>query len=79
MSMELSAPRQITWFVCLGLYAVALLAHFGGDGNPGRRCRVVVDPGFWSLVDRCTIPQTVSSRARLKGRSLCMSIEPINC
>lgn len=29
MSMKLSAPRQITWFVCLALYVVALMAHFG--------------------------------------------------
>ena len=25
-----SAPKQITWVVCLVLYLVALLAHFGG-------------------------------------------------
>lgn len=25
-----SAPRQITWVICLVLYLVALLAHFGG-------------------------------------------------
>jgi len=29
MSMNLSAPKQITWFICLLLYVVALLAHFG--------------------------------------------------
>jgi len=29
MSMKLSAPKQITWFICLILYIVALLAHFG--------------------------------------------------
>jgi len=23
------APKQITWIICLVLYAVALLAHFG--------------------------------------------------
>jgi hypothetical protein len=23
------APRQITWVICLALYLVALLAHFG--------------------------------------------------
>jgi len=23
------APKQITWFICLILYVVALLAHFG--------------------------------------------------
>lgn len=27
MSIKLSAPKQITWFVCLALYAVALLAY----------------------------------------------------
>jgi hypothetical protein len=25
-----NAPRQITWVICLVLYLVALLAHFGG-------------------------------------------------
>ena len=25
-----SAPKQITWVICLVLYLVALLAHFGG-------------------------------------------------
>lgn len=24
-----SAPKQITWIICLALYVVALLAHFG--------------------------------------------------
>jgi len=30
------APKQITWLICLVLYVVALLAHFGVvhvDGN----------------------------------------------
>ncbi len=29
MRMKLSAPKQITWFVCLILYVAALLAQFG--------------------------------------------------
>ena len=29
MANTLSAPKQITWFICLVLYIVALLAAFG--------------------------------------------------
>jgi len=28
------APKQITWIICLILYIVALLAHFGGVRIP---------------------------------------------
>jgi hypothetical protein len=27
---QANAPRQITWLICLVLYIVALVAHFGG-------------------------------------------------
>lgn len=30
MASKTSAPRMITWIICLVLYVVALLAHFGG-------------------------------------------------
>lgn len=30
MATQSNAPRQITWVICLVLYLVALLAHFGG-------------------------------------------------
>ena len=36
MTTRASAPKQITWVICLVLYIVALLAHFGAfriDGN----------------------------------------------
>jgi hypothetical protein len=29
MSARGKAPKQITWIICLVLYAIALLAHFG--------------------------------------------------
>lgn len=29
MAMKASAPKQITWVICLVLYIVALLAAFG--------------------------------------------------
>ncbi len=29
MATKPSAPKQITWIICLVLYLVALLAHFG--------------------------------------------------
>ena len=29
------APKQITWIICLVLYLVALLAHFGMVRIPG--------------------------------------------
>lgn len=29
MSTRGKAPRQITWVICLVLYLVAILAHFG--------------------------------------------------
>ena len=29
MATNPSAPKQITWIICLVLYLVALLAHFG--------------------------------------------------
>lgn len=29
MANRTSAPKQITWIICLILYIVALLAHFG--------------------------------------------------
>ncbi|HEY0141374.1 MAG TPA: hypothetical protein VGF48_10795 [Thermoanaerobaculia bacterium] len=29
------APRQITWLICLVLYVVALVAHFGVVRIPG--------------------------------------------
>ena len=29
MKTHTSAPKQITWVICLALYLVALLAHFG--------------------------------------------------
>jgi protein-S-isoprenylcysteine O-methyltransferase Ste14 len=29
MTMQGSAPKQITWIICLVLYLVALLTHFG--------------------------------------------------
>jgi hypothetical protein len=37
------APKQITWLICLVLYIVALVAHFGG-------VRVRADVGLWSWV-----------------------------
>jgi len=38
------APKQITWIICLILYAVALLAHFGiVRGIPG-------DVASWSWI-----------------------------
>jgi hypothetical protein len=36
MATTASAPKQITWIICLVLYLVALVAHFGVvrlDGN----------------------------------------------
>jgi hypothetical protein len=30
-----NAPKQITWIICLILYVVALLAHFGVVHVPG--------------------------------------------
>jgi hypothetical protein len=30
MALKATAPKQITWVICLVLYIVALLAHFGG-------------------------------------------------
>ena len=30
MATKTNAPKQITWLICLVLYLVALLAHFGG-------------------------------------------------
>ena len=30
MAPKTSAPKQITWVICLVLYLVALLAHSGG-------------------------------------------------
>jgi hypothetical protein len=29
MAQQGKAPKQITWIICLVLYLVALLAHFG--------------------------------------------------
>lgn len=29
MAMKGTAPKQITWIICLVLYLVAVLAHFG--------------------------------------------------
>jgi hypothetical protein len=29
MAIKASAPKQITWVICLVLYLVAALAHFG--------------------------------------------------
>jgi hypothetical protein len=29
MATTASAPKQITWIICLLLYLVAILAHFG--------------------------------------------------
>ena len=29
MATRTNAPKQITWIICLVLYLVALLAHFG--------------------------------------------------
>ena len=37
------APKQIIWLICLVLYAVALLAHFGG-------IRVSADVAAWSWI-----------------------------
>jgi hypothetical protein len=43
MALAASAPKQITWIICLVLYIVALLAAFGG---------VQIDSAFalWSWV-----------------------------
>jgi hypothetical protein len=30
MALSASAPKQITWLICLALYVVALLAAFAG-------------------------------------------------
>ncbi|MDQ3036096.1 MAG: hypothetical protein M3Y87_27085 [Myxococcota bacterium] len=35
MAFNTSAPKQITWVVCLVLYVVALLAQFGSFGISG--------------------------------------------
>ena len=43
MSMKLSAPKQVTWFICLILYVVALLAHFGVVAIRG-------DAAVWSWI-----------------------------
>jgi hypothetical protein len=37
------APKQITWVICLVLYLVALLAHFGVFRIPG-------DVAQWSWI-----------------------------
>ena len=37
------APKQITWIICLILYVVALLAHFGA-------IRVTADIAAWSWI-----------------------------
>ncbi|MCU1231874.1 MAG: hypothetical protein JWO97_4758 [Acidobacteria bacterium] len=29
MSRQSNAPKNVTWIICLVLYVVALLAHFG--------------------------------------------------
>ncbi len=38
-----NAPKQITWIICLILYVVALLAHFGV-------VRVSSDIAVWSWI-----------------------------
>ena len=30
MAFKATAPKQITWVICLVLYIIALVAHFGG-------------------------------------------------
>ncbi len=37
------APKQITWIICLILYVIALLAHFGA-------VRVGADIANWSWI-----------------------------
>ena len=37
------APKQITWIICLVLYVVALVAHFGV-------IRVSADVAVWSWI-----------------------------
>lgn len=43
MASKTSAPRMITWVICLVLYVVALLAHFGG-------LRVDANVADWSWI-----------------------------
>lgn len=43
MAMKGKAPKQITWIICLVLYLVALLAHFGVF-------RVEGDIAVWSWI-----------------------------
>lgn len=38
-----NAPKEVTWMVCLVLYVVALLAHFGVFRVPG-------DFAVWSWI-----------------------------
>lgn len=35
MAFKVSAPKQITWVICLVLYVVALAAQFGSFGISG--------------------------------------------
>lgn len=43
MSMNANAPKNVTWFICLILFAVALLAHF-------RVAHISADIATWSWI-----------------------------
>jgi hypothetical protein len=55
MKLKLSTPKQVTWWICVGLYAFALLSQLGvlriGGGLPSFAWIV----GYGLLLVACAI------------------------